>query len=78
MPCSQCQRTIKEYDKYYNSSGIINLFLCKTCNKCTLCHINDNSSHLIEWDKYNFDEKLNIHTIGIERKSSNIFTDNWR
>ena len=76
MPCNKCNTTIKHYTCYYNSNGLANTILCKTCGKCTLCHIND-MSHLIKWDKNVFDIELDIEETSTPHLS-NIFTENWR
>lgn len=76
MPCTECDRQINKYNNYYNSNGIINCFLCKICNRCAFCHIND-SDHKIVLDTENYDtERVEVEIKNT--KVPDVFENDWR
>lgn len=79
MPCPSCHTMIKQYDKYYNSNGIVNQFLCKTTGICSHCLLNQNLSHLLEWDRDTFDVPLiTVVTNHAPNSTNNLYTKDWK
>ncbi len=81
MSCIKCNYKIREQDKYYHSSGICNIFICKVCSVCSHCHLGQQLDHKIIWDKDNYSEKMDI-VMPIDTKrdinTNSIYDTDWR
>ena len=77
MPCIKCNTIITEQESYYHSSGIVNVFLCQVCGICSRCHLGNDLTHSIKYNKENYDIKL-INKEEIIYNTTNVSEENWR
>lgn len=77
MPCTKCNVITIEQERYYHSSGIVNIFLCQTCGVCSRCHLGNDLTHSIKYNKENYDIE-SVKKEEIKDTKNPILDENWR